>query len=72
MRTLKVLLLPLKGYFQPWCDDVIDAIGNKHQLSVFKPSKPILTQFDGIDVVIDHGGSVGTRRMMDASVNTKL
>ena len=41
MRTLKVLLLPLKGYFQPWCDDVIDAIGNKHQLSVFNPSKPI-------------------------------
>ena len=73
MRSLKVLLLPLKGHFQPWCDDVIQAIGdNSHQLSVFDPSKPISTQFDGIDVVIDHGGSVGTRRMMDASVNAKL
>ena len=72
MRTLKVLFLPLKGYFQPWCDDVIDAIGNKHQLSVFNPSKPILTQFDGIDVVIDHGGSVGTRRMMDVATSAKL
>ena len=53
MRSLKVLLLPLKRHFQPWCDDVIQAIGdNSHQLSVFDPSKPISTQFDGIDVVL--------------------
>ena len=73
MRSLKVMLLPLKRHFQPWCDDVIQAIGdNSHQLSVFDPSKPISTQFDGIDVVIDHGGSVGTRRMMDVSTSARL
>ena len=72
MRSLKVLLLPLKRHFQPWCDDVIQAIGDSHQLSVFDPSRPISTQFDGIDVVIDHGGSVGTRRMMDAATKARL
>ena len=72
MRFLRVLLLPLKDSFQPWCDDVIQAIGDNHQLSVFNPSSPISTRFDGIDVIIDHGGSVGTRQMMDAATSARL
>ena len=72
MPRLKVLLLPLKRLFQPWCDDVIDAIGQRHDLSVLDDSHPIAPQFDGVEAVIDQGGSVGTREMMDAAKDTRL
>ena len=72
MPRLKVLLLPLKRLFQPWCDDVIEAIGDHHDLSVFDDSQPIAPQFDGVEAVIDQGGSVGTREMMDAAKDTRL
>lgn len=72
MPRQKVLLLPLTRLFHPWCDDVIQAIGGRHDLSVFDESHPIVPQFDGVDVVIDHGGSVGTREMMDAATNARL
>ena len=72
MPRQKVLLLPLTRLFHPWCDDVIQAIGGRHDLSVFDESHPIVPQFDGVDVVIDHGGSVGTREMMDAATDARL
>lgn len=72
MPHLKVLLLPLKRLFQPWCDDVIDAIGQRHDLSVLDDSHPIAPQFDGVEAVIDQGGSVGTREMMDAAKDARL
>lgn len=67
MRRLKVLLLPYKDHFHPWCDDLVEAVGGRHELAIFDEQKPLSTQFQGVDVVIDHGGSVGTRAMMDAA-----
>jgi len=72
MRRLKVLLLPLKNNFHPWCDDVIQAVGERHDLSVFDDTQPLAPQFDDVEVVIDHGGSVGTREMMDAAEEAHL
>ena len=69
---LKVLLLPLKRIFQPWCDDVIEAIGDRHDLSIFDDSLSIAPQFDGVEAVIDQGGSVGKRQMMDAAKDVRL
>ncbi|MCZ6677962.1 MAG: NAD(P)-dependent oxidoreductase [Candidatus Poribacteria bacterium] len=72
MRRLKVLLLPLKGHLHPWCDNVIEAVGARHDLAVFDDTQPLAPQFDGVEVVIDHGGSVGTRPMMDAARDARL
>ena len=72
MRRLKVLLLPLKNHSHPWCDDVIQAVGEHHELSVFDDTQHLTPQFDGVAVVIDHGGSVGTREMMDAAEEAHL
>lgn len=72
MRRMNVLLLPFKKLFHPWCDDVIQAIGDRHNLTVFDDTRPVAPQFAGVEAVIDHGGSIGTREMMDAAVDARL
>jgi len=46
-------------------DDVEKALGSRHQLRVFDHDVAVGPQFEGIDVVMDHGGLVGTREMAD-------
>lgn len=72
MSRLRVLLLPFGEIYSPWCDDLVSAVGARHEISVFDETKPLAPQFAGIDVVIDQGGSVGTREMMDAAIDTRL
>ncbi len=72
MRRLSVLILPLPKVYSPWIDDVIAAIGDRHALSIYDERRSLKSQFDGVDVVIDQGGSVGTRPMMDAARSALL
>ncbi|MAE64471.1 MAG: hypothetical protein CMJ18_09390 [Phycisphaeraceae bacterium] len=69
---LKVLLLPVPGLYEPWCADVVTAIGAKHDLRVFERGRPIEEQFRDVDVVIDHGGHNGTHEMMEAARSARL
>lgn len=65
---LNVIYLPhprKASLFKPWGEDVIAALGDRHNLSILDYGKPLAPQFEGIDVVIDHGGSAGTREMAD-------
>lgn len=69
-KRLKVLFLPYTkrtSMFKPWGEDVVEAIGDRHDLRIFDEAKPLPPQFEGVDVIIDHGGSVGTREMADAA-----
>jgi len=69
-KRASVLVLPHpqgERMFKPWVEDIIAAIGVRHDLRFFDRSKPISAQFAGVDVVIDHGGAGGTREMMDAA-----
>ena len=68
-KKMKVLWLPLpkESMSKAWGEDVIEAVGDSHDLHVFDAEQPVAKQFDGVDVVIDHGGSVGTREMADAA-----
>ncbi|MFN8008796.1 MAG: hypothetical protein U0V70_17580 [Terriglobia bacterium] len=50
----------------------MSAVGAGHDISVFDYEGSILSQFAGVDVVIDEGGSHGTREMMDAATTVKL
>lgn len=66
-RRISVLYLPApqKNLVNPWKNDIITAIGDKHDLKIFDFEKPLAPQFKNIDLVIDHGGSIGTREMAD-------
>lgn len=69
-ERLTVLFLPHPlgpSMFKPSGDDVVAAVGDRHNLHILDYDKPIAPQFDGVDVVIDHGGSAGTREMADAA-----
>ena len=69
-ERLTVLFLPHPlgpSMFKPSGDDVVAAVGDRHDLHILDYDKPIAQQFDGVDVVIDHGGSAGTREMADAA-----
>ncbi len=46
-----------------------DALGGRHNLFIFDPDQPIAPQFAEIDFVLDIGGSVGTREMVDAAAH---
>lgn len=67
MKRLKVLFLPhpIKELASPWNDDLVAAVGARHEISVFDEGQPLAPQFEGVDVVIDHGGAAGTREQMD-------
>ena len=69
-ERLTVLFLPHPlgpSMLKPSGDDVVAAVGDRHNLHILDYDQPIAPQFDGVDVVIDHGGSAGTREMADAT-----
>lgn len=73
MNRLRVLFLPPSPHHQhPWQDDVTEAVGAGHDLSICDYNKPFGPQFRDIDVVIDFGGSMGTIAMADVSSSVKL
>ena len=70
VKRLTVLFLPHPlgpSMFKPSGEDVVAAIGDRHDLHILDYDQPIAPQFDGVDVVIDHGGSAGTREMANAA-----
>ncbi|MCX6045226.1 MAG: D-glycerate dehydrogenase [Chloroflexi bacterium] len=69
-KRLNVLFLPhptRPEMFNPWGEDVVRALGDRHNFRVYDKTKPLAPQFAAVDVVIDHGGSAGTREMLDAA-----
>ena len=72
---MRVLYLPAYDSTSSIPDDAIalafDRAG-RHELIVFDHSAELEPQFEGIDVVIDLGGSVGTRRMLHAATSARL
>ena len=65
-KKLTVLFLPHPlgpSMFKPWGEDVVAAIGDSHNLRILDYSQPLAPQFEGVEVVIDQGGSAGTREM---------
>jgi phosphoglycerate dehydrogenase-like enzyme len=73
MKKLNVLFLPpAQELAHPWQDDVVEAIGDQHRLTVFDPSRSLESQFRDIQVVVDFGGSMGTRPMADVAASVLL
>jgi D-3-phosphoglycerate dehydrogenase len=72
MHRLKVLYLPDESTDPFWIDNLVEQLGDRHDLSILDKDKPLAPQFQGMDVVLDFGGSVGTREMMDAATDARL
>ncbi len=73
-QRLKVIYLSSAdpGQFKPWGEDVVAAIGDRHDLRILDRQRPVAPQFEDVDVVIDMGGSMGTREMVDAAQRVRL
>jgi len=72
MKKVKVLFLPQEGTSKEWSDEVVAAIGPKHDLRIYDKNKALAEQFEGIEVVVDMGGSVGTKEMYDVAKDVRL
>ncbi len=73
-QRINVLFLPPRNpaMFKPWVDDVVAIVGARHNLKLFDYDAPLAPQFKDMTVVIDMGGSMGTREMVDAAHDTRL
>jgi phosphoglycerate dehydrogenase-like enzyme len=72
-RRLKVLFLPPREHGREHMQrDIVAAIGDRHDLSILDRDAPLAPQFAGVDVVVDEGGSQGTREMADVATSAKL
>jgi len=69
---IRVLFLPHPSIKEPWESDLIRAVGSRHKLSFCDYNLPFKEQFKDASVVIDFGGSMGTREMADAAQSIKL
>ena len=66
---LNVLFLSQPSLFERWGDEVVASLAGHHNLRILEDfDQPLAPQFEDIDVVIDHGGSLGTREMADLAV----
>ena len=60
MRRLKVLYVPhpVAQLQTPWGDDVIEAVGQRHDLHEFDRQQPTEPQFEEVEAVVDLGGNI--------------
>lgn len=72
MRRIKVLLLQIPGLDPVWLNEANRALSVRHDVAIFDPALPMVPQFEGVEAVVDLGGSVGTRPMYDAAKDAKL
>ena len=51
---------------------ILETVGARHEVAIFNPSAALDGQFKDAEVVIDSGGSVGTRAMLHAAKRVRL
>ena len=69
---MKVLYLSVEDMLQPCYDDFRTAVDERHTVSLYDPSKSMAGQFEDVEVVVDQGGSVGTRALIDAALSARV
>lgn len=69
---MKVLYLGKPGGLNPWYTDFVKALDGQYPIEVYDPDKAMAEQFKGVAVVLDPGGAVGTREMIDAALTAEV
>ena len=72
MRRVKVLYMQKRIESSVWEQTVVPMISDHHDVVVYDEDKPLAPQFQGIEAVVDLGGSTGTREMYDAAKDSKF
>lgn len=65
---MKVLYLRAPSGLDDAYPDFVKAIEGQFPFEVYDPDRPMAEQFEGVEVVIDPGGAVGTRALIDAGL----
>lgn len=65
---MKVLYLRASSGLDGACPDFVKAIEERFPFEVYDLDRPPAEQFEGVGVVVDPGGAVGTRAPMDAAL----
>ena len=72
-KHLKALFFPPPQHEKDsWERDIVEAVTPSHAVCYFDWSLPVDRQFEGIDVVIDFGGSNAKAEMADLASAVKL
>jgi D-3-phosphoglycerate dehydrogenase / 2-oxoglutarate reductase len=64
---MKILFIGFQDLVEPCYDAFLEAIGDRHEVSLFDPTKPLDAQFEEVAVVVDQGGWA-SHPMIDAGV----
>lgn len=72
MSALTVVFLPQPGSDDIWRDRVRTHVHPRHVFRVLDAQADLAGQLADADVVIDAGGSVGTREMLDVADSVRL
>ena len=65
---MKVLYLRAPSGLDRAYPDFVEAIDGRFPVEVYDPDRPPAEQFEGVAVVVDPGGAVGTRALIDAAL----
>ena len=65
---MKVLYLRASSGLDGAYPDFVKAIEGRFPFEVYDPDRPPAEQFEGVGVVVDPGGAVGTRALIDAAL----
>ena len=65
---MRCLYLTFPDMLEPWFVDVRDAVDGRVELDLYDPERPFAEQVAGARAIIDLGGSVSTRAMIDDAV----
>ena len=67
---MKILYIPVPEIMHPWYDDFVAALGGRYPVELYDADQPLQAQFRDIEIVVELGGSIGTREMIDAASET--
>jgi D-3-phosphoglycerate dehydrogenase len=65
---MKVLFLGQTAILEPSYGHFLAGVAGRYPVALYDPGRSMAEQFAGVDVVVDQGGSVGTREMIDAGI----
>ncbi len=69
---MKVLYLRAPSGLDRAYPDFVKAISGRYPIELYDPARPMAEQFKGVAVVIDPGGAVGTRALIDAALSADV
>ncbi len=62
---MKVLYIGIREILHLWYQPVLDACAGRFDIHLYDPERPIEEQLEGVEVLIEQGGAIGRRHIID-------